>query len=264
MIINAHRSNVENIGDLLSSPLRYFDFPQKQITLDIRDEIKKIVMLGKIGEFSPVKMNLIIGGGGLLDNEYFEKSIYKLNNMKFNSIIYWGVGHNRHDDDNVDRLYGSTKEFLDKASLYGVRDNKPDYDFLPCVSCMHTELDKKHAVTNDIVIFEHEHIPLKIDDNTIPKMQNNNNDFPGVIKFLASANYVVTNSYHGMYWSMLMGKKVVCIPFSSKFELFPFDIPMGKETELDSLLQQTVAHDDALEQCRALNKRFYQKTLEII
>lgn len=212
MIINAHRSNVKNIGDLLSSPLHYYNFNQKTLVLDIHDHINKIELISKGMRLLPLTTNIIIGGGGLLDNEFFEESIQKLNKLKVNSIIYWGVGHNKHDDDNVKRIYTSTKSFLDKSSLYGVRDKLDNYDFLPCVSCMHPELERKHNIVNDVVIFEHEHIPVKIESD-IPRMRNDQKDFSKIIEFLGSANYVITNSYHGMYWSILMGKKSCVHPF---------------------------------------------------
>jgi len=263
MIINAHRSNVKNIGDLLSSPLHYYNFNQKTLVLDIHDHINKIELISKSLQFLPIKTNIIVGGGGLLDNEYFEESIQKLNNLKVNSIIYWGVGHNKHDDDHVKRIYPSTKTYLNDSSLYGVRDKLTGYDFLPCVSCMHPKLLEKYPVINDMVIFEHEHIPVNIDSD-IPRMKNDQEDFSNVVEFLGSANYVITNSYHGMYWSILMGKKVVCIPFSSKFELFPFETPMGKESEIDHLLQQAKVHENAIDYCRELNNNFYSKVMNII
>lgn len=263
MIVNAHRSNVKNIGDLLSSPLNYFNFKQRSIVLDIHDEIRKIELVSKISRLLPAGVTIIVGGGGLLDNEFFEEQIHRINKLKVKNIIYWGVGHNKHKDDDKERLFPSTKEFLDCSSLYGVRDKLKDYNFLPCVSCMHPQLESKHTTSHDIVIFEHEHIPIRLDFKA-PRMRNNHRNFSDVIAFLGSANYVITNSYHGMYWSILMGKKVVCIPFSSKFELFPFETPMGSVSEIESLLEKARVHESALEICRTLNKDFYRKVIELI
>ena len=204
------------------------------------------------------------GGGGLLDNSYFEKELNYITNLKPDSIIYWGVGHNKHYNENISRLNSSSKALLRASKLWGVRDKIEGLNYLPCSSCMHPALGMNLGLRNDIVIYEHEHIPLSTSDlDTKPKMTNNNQDFEEVVKFLGSANYVITNSYHGMYWALLLKKKVVAVPFSNKFDLFSYDVPMGGIEEWSELLEKSTIYDNALEECRLLNNEFYKKTLTL-
>ncbi|MBV32385.1 MAG: hypothetical protein CMK36_02950 [Porticoccaceae bacterium] len=264
MIINVHRNSVNNIGDLLSSPLKYFKYDDKTKVIDICDDYKSVFFTKWLCNLKLEKMHIIFGGGGLLDNNFFENELNYITNLKPDSIIYWGVGHNKHYNENIPRLNSSSKALLRASKLWGVRDKIEGLNYLPCSSCMHPALGMNLGLRNDIVIYEHEHIPLSTSDlDNKPKMTNNNHDFEEVVNFLGSANYVITNSYHGMYWALLLKKKVVAVPFSNKFDLFSYDVPMGRIEEWSELLEKSTIYDNALEECRLLNNEFYKKTLTL-
>lgn len=265
MIINIHRSAVKNIGDIYSSPLKYFSFEQKTKIFDICLDYKRLPLEKIKAKLKFDKLHIIVGGGGLIENDYFEKSIKYISNTKFDSLIYWGVGHNKHYDISSDKKMYDSINLFNKSNLWGVRDKLENMNYLPCVSCMHPSLQKKFKVTNDIVLYEHEHIPLNTTSlKKMPKLINNTVDFDDVISFLGSSNYIITNSFHGMYWGLLLGKKVIAIPFSNKFNLFPYKIPMGSLDEWEKLICETKDYPEALEDCRDLNNQFYKKTLDII
>jgi hypothetical protein len=266
MIINVHRNSVNNIGDILSSPLNYFKYNQQTKIIDICDDYKGVFFSKWLCKFKFDKLHIIFGGGGLIDNSYFEKELNYITNLKPDSIVYWGVGHNKHYDENEPRLFSESKQLLDKSQLWGVRDNISNMNYLPCSSCMHPQLKTSAAKpTNNIVIYEHEHIPLNAESlNGVPKMVNNHNSFEEVINFFNSANFVITNSYHGMYWALLLKKKVIVVsPFSSKFDLFPYDVPIGTIEQWPELIEQSVIYESALDECRSLNEQFYNKTLSL-
>jgi len=266
MIINVHRNSVNNIGDILSSPLNYFTYKQKTKIIDICDDYKGVFFSKWLCKFKFDKLHIIFGGGGLLDNSYFEKELNYITNLNPDSIVYWGVGHNKHYDENESRLFSESKALLDKSQLWGVRDKIEGMNYLPCSSCMNVALDLSSSkVTNDIVIYEHEHISLNETNlNGMPKMVNNHHSIEQVVEFFNSANYVITNSYHGMYWALLLKKKVVVVsPFSSKFDLFPYDVPIGSIEQWKELLEQSVIYNNAINECRLLNQEFYNKTLAL-
>ena len=48
-----------------------------------------------------------------------------------------------------------------------------------------------------------------------PTITNDPVTIKEAIDFINNWNTIITNSYHGMYWSYLLGKEVICIPFSS-------------------------------------------------
>lgn len=266
MIINVHRNSVNNIGDILSSPLNYFQYNQKTKIIDICDDYKSVFLSKWLCKFKFDKLHIIFGGGGLIDNSYFEKELNYITNLKPDSIVYWGVGHNKHYDENEPRLFNESKSLLDKSVLWGVRDKIPGMNYLPCSSCMNLALNFSSTKTvNDIVIYEHEHIPLISKSlEGKPKMVNNHHSIEQVVEFFSSANYIITNSYHGMYWALLLKKKVIVVsPFSSKFDLFSYDVPIGTMEQLPELLEQSVVYNDALDECRLLNQEFYNKTLSL-
>lgn len=72
-----------------------------------------------------------------------------------------------------------------------------------------------NAPLHDFVIYEHKQHPIEI--SGLPRMNNFNRNIKNVIDFLSSGNCVITNSYHGVYWATLLKRKVICIPFSSRF-----------------------------------------------
>jgi exopolysaccharide biosynthesis predicted pyruvyltransferase EpsI len=264
MIINIHRRAVDNIGDLLSSPINYFSYKKKTKSIDIISDYKSFLFSKFVCKLKSDKLHIIIGGGGLLDNNYFEKQIQDIINLKPDSLVFWGVGHNKHYDENEPRFHENTLDLLSKSQLWGVRDKIKDMKYLPCPSCMHEQLNSKCLINNDIVVYEHEHMPLVgsgLEDK--PKMINNSHSFKQVIEFLNSANYIITNSYHGMYWAVLLKKKVIAIPFSTKFDLFPYKIPMGGVSQWPELIEKSQIYSNALNECRHINQNFYKKTLEL-
>ena len=54
----------------------------------------------------------------------------------------------------------------------------------------------------------------------IPTQSNCTGSLKDALSFIASGETVVSNSYHGVYWAMLMGRKVLCLPFSNKFSRY--------------------------------------------
>lgn len=82
---------------------------------------------------------IVILGGGLIDNVDFDQNIIAISNSKFNKLIIWGAGFNRHFTES-----STSKIILSKADLIGIRDWDFGYDWVPCPSCMHPIFDKKN------------------------------------------------------------------------------------------------------------------------
>ena len=80
----------------------------------------------------------------------------------------------------------------------------------------------KQVKTRDdsITLFNEEyHECINIGDSHQDLIQN--------ISFISSARYVITNTYHGAYWSMLMGKKVILYDlWSTRFAGLPIGLPV--------------------------------------
>jgi hypothetical protein len=193
MVLNVYRIDKANVGDLHCSPVRYFSQLQSVATQCILEEI------------SCVPQMLILGGGGLL---YFSNRMRALCELPAVTVV-WGVGANCHGVEHV-----SHPRFLEDCRLVGVRDYGFRYRWVPCVSCLSAVFEDLPVPSHDVVAFEHAGVPLRL---PLPTLRNNCTDLQQVATFLASGDTVVTNSYHGAYWATLLGRRVVVIPFSSKF-----------------------------------------------
>jgi exopolysaccharide biosynthesis predicted pyruvyltransferase EpsI len=94
---------------------------------------------------------------------------------------------------------------------------------------------------------------------------NNCTDLAQVIAFLGSAETVLTSTYHGAYWSTLLGKKVVVVdPFANRFFGMKHMPAIGAAENLQTLRGNARAYPEALEECRAANRSFGEKVAAII
>jgi hypothetical protein len=282
-LTNYHVRDSNNIGDLLSSPLRYFQFPGFDCqTLDI----------GKIDYTNVVDSHIIIGGGGLLCDRFLPhvQAIYQ---AKTGRVIFWGVGQQRYGSGIQKPETFDYGTFLSAANLLGIRDDGMKYPWVPCVSCMHPAFDKPRSPQHEIVVFSHNKFQIHFPG--LPHLTNTTDDFESVLDFLGSGETILTSSFHGAYWGILLGRKVLTFPFSSKFTTLrhkPATYPLKhwtrikwkialfkqvlyqQEHEGDKLtcdtnnwsdyLRNIPTYPDSLEECRDRNRWFYKQVMEQI
>ena len=249
-VVNLHRLDTDNLGDLVSSPTLYFDFLKAVRRYDLLRVSARVTRGARL---------ILFGGGGLLDNDYFRSGWKDVMGASTAEMIGWGLGHNRH---------GTTRatypDFLGRFSLLGVRDFDPDLpprvDWVPCASCMHEEFGAPHEITTDVVCYEHGRHALGV--SGLPTMKNTERDGVKAIRFLASAETVLTNTYHGMYWATLLGRKVIVFPYSSKFHGFKYPVAMSTPEAWRSARAAAVGSPEALAECRAANLRFADNVRE--
>jgi hypothetical protein len=206
-VTNCHVIDPQNMGDLLSSPLRYFEFPGFNCrTLDVRTVQAEDVMTDHV----------ILGGGGLL----FERFLPQLSSIQAHKQnakrILWGVGQQTY----ALKKMGDYRQFdyppyVVDSDLVGVRDYDVPLPCVPCVSCMHPAFDKPRTPQNEFVVFSHK--KFRIHFPGLSTLTNKTTDFEKVLDFLGSGETILTSSFHGAYWGILLGRKVLAFPFSSKF-----------------------------------------------
>jgi hypothetical protein len=271
-LVSVHCKSTTNLGDRLSSPCQYFDrlagvpvfdlfdwHPARQRDAAVREEFNARIM----------DSHIIVGGGGLLNSEVFASAIDYVTHASRKHIIIWGAGHNGY----------WLKKFTDikqvclidhnKYSLVGIRDCLQPFLFCPCASAMHTAFDRKSEIVRPVGIYsKHERISDFADvlqrDPTIPIMTNDSQDVGEVVRFLSECATVITNSYHGAYWTALLGRRtVVCNPDSSKFFDMPFPAPFGHPLEWAELEKRSAAYPEALSEARYANEQFFQLVSEI-
>lgn len=183
----------------------------------------------------------------------------------------WGAGHNGEPD--VNEMYKIRwPKALANYKLVGIRDYSEDarFNWVPCASCMHPALEKKYTIKNEIIFFEHKKQLIKATEfgnEAIPRFVNSGNNIEQTIELLGSANTILTNSYHGAYWGILLGKRVIIAggPWSSKFHFFKHKVPIpSKKEDWRDFLQHNQIYPDALEECREVTKNWWKKIQECI
>lgn len=293
LIVNFYVIDDHNIGDRLSAPLEYFEFPGfETIKVDIR----------KIDDFIKAYQNkltlydrivFIIGGGGLLFNRFLE-SFQKLKSIcPKASLIAWGIGQQIYLNQNrpipKEFPYGDYLEGFDKV---GIRDYEQGYSWIPCASCLNPLFDLNREIKHEFVVFSHKKFQIHI--NGLPRITNDSLSFQDVLDFLGSGETILTSSYHGAYWGTLLGRKVLAFPFSSKFytlkhslglypvekwEQFSRKITLFGKTlyqQYDShkftcsidgwnaALKNCQSYPNSLRECREQNQLYYAQILEFL
>lgn len=241
-----------NAGDLLSCPDRYFTFDTHTCHKDIVAEFNR----GKI-----TYPRVIIGGGKLdliADNAWKKR-------LASEKAIFWGggVGLDSTVPADLFQLMG-IREHLHKDI-----DNKKVF-YVPCASCMSRLFDLQYSVQTDVVFYAHGNLRNRkmleyAAKNQYPIMTNYEPSAIKIMRFLGSAKTIVTNSYHGLYWGTLLGKKlIVLIPSIGKMHSFRYEPVFSSLDELPDALQRTVAYPQALKECRDLNKDFYARVCQVL
>jgi len=241
-IINVHRLDTANVGDHASSPIKYFPIDAGRTDTFCRD---------RVGDADVV----IVGGGGLL-SEYFEPRLSRtLHDAR--RIIVWGVGNHAYNGKPIEPAW------LRRAELVGLRDWGGKYRWTPCASCMSPVFERVPTPKHRFVVFRH-HDVANMPSFDAPTMHNYHTTLADAAAFLASGEFVVTNSYHGAYWATLLGRRVVCRNWNPKFDGFKHPPTFLMDQRLSQALDQAVAYPDALEQCRTANQAYYADVKRIL
>lgn len=251
-IVHMFRADPTNCGDWWSLPARYFTFPLHDNVVDVND----------YGGRSLLKGMVILGGGGLIGPAF--RQIGDMLGDPGIRCIGWGLGDNMLDDKRSGYVGGFTDlpDYIRQFKLLGIRDVIDGLRWVPCASCMHPVFSENYERRHDVVVLEHKRIPLGI--KGVPTMTNNGNDIEQIVRFIASGDTVVTNSYHGAYWAILLGRKCVAIPFSSKFHRMRHPATLCQPGDWKSGMVKATIHDNALAESRLANVRFYADVMELL
>jgi hypothetical protein len=157
----------------------------------------------------------IFGGGGML-HPGWDHILHAAARDKTAKIVFWGIGLNYHNA--TEQTY--PKAFKDSTALIGMREHGNPWQWVPCVSCLAPEFDvaADEAPRHRLVVFQHK--DRKFSDHSVPTMTNDNShELHDVLRLIASGRTLVTNSFHGAYWGILLQREVVlCEPFSNRFK----------------------------------------------
>lgn len=277
MIWFLHWAWSNNIGDQACGPYLYFDFPgweSRVLSFAWKQDANSFLHFDSSGVFL-----CVIGGGGLVPT----MSVFERAMKNFPRSVIWGIGFHQ-DSDIFDRSRYSRS--IAKALRVGMRDFFGIWPYVPCVSCMHPALSWEALPEHELVVYESQ--VFRVDTPLLsgaPKDDNFGaplNAQPGsreqrelldarmrhVIEFLLSGKTVVTRSWHGAFWSMLLGRRtIVYKPWSSKFMLMPPEVEIAyTESDLKRLLD--IGYGPVprrrLRDSRRINRAFYSSICEEI
>ena len=239
------RADIENPGDLYSSPMHYLGKGRDGIIVDVFTE--------NIPEMSVDAV--IIGGGALFTNKKFVRNINRiLDNIHAKHKIVWGVGY---DTDFVD------KEIKNCFDLFSSREHKIDFDidWVPCASVLHPMFDELENTTPTKDFLVVDHFKRSIDfDRPHTRILNRPNDIRTILNQIADHRFIITSSYHVAYWSILLGKKCAVIgkDLPSKFRRMKHFPAIAKEWN-DSIIDIAKVWPDARYESILANHSFHRK-----
>ena len=245
--VGFHHTIVGNIGDHACTPAHYYNFGHH--------------IVRRFSEPSPDCDLLVVGGGST-----HKACIQKVNQFAAsgNPTVAWGIKTR-------ESKFASEPEtiyFNLVCSLIGTRDfdMKEVHEFVPCVSCKSKLFDIEYEVKHEVAFFKHQRKSDQIEiPSFMPTMSNYIDTLEQAIAFIGRAETVVTNSYHGTYWAQLLGKKVLCIPFSNKFGGFEFMPTTANSSNWLSKIKQARKIDGAaqIEKYRLHNDQFFEKVMNL-
>jgi hypothetical protein len=247
--------NPDNLAEQVCRPTVYF----KELA-----EVK--VLPNKIEDLEVFAKNAVIfGGSGLFYYDTAPVLVEALDRKRF-PMVLWGGGANQHGDHLV-----RWPEWTKKFDLVGLRDFGNPWDYVPCPSCMSPFFDEARASSpkHDLVVYEHPRCPID-GLRGFPRMDNKHKAgmFRDVLMFLASGRTLVTSSYHGVYWGMLLGRKVLCWkPWSSKFyglEPLYYLVNDQNWNKVHKDIPKNGRVENYLEGCRQLNVYFAEKVFKLL
>lgn len=214
-IVFKHHHNTRNLGDRVCSPMDYYpDLAARGTRVDLDQP-------------TPPCKFVVYGGGKIMGG--LHRTLCAADSAA-RARIAWSVS-------TVQKSRIAPRYWLAyrKMTLIGTRDwGDTRFDWSPCVTCVSPEFDQPACEQHDVVAYVHHwrardrgvELP-----RGIPVMENVEEDFAKVIRFIASGKVVMSNSYHGVYWALLLGKKVLCVPYSNKF--YNYRIAPGYSTGTD-------------------------------
>jgi hypothetical protein len=244
-----HRIDMTNTGDMISSCHNYYDFPGFKI---IKHDIYN-------PDFSKIEENdkIILSGGGLLNClEIWNQNINKLLELSEN-VIGWGIGLNKHNNTEI-----KTEINFNKFRLLGIRDYNvklSDHtEYVPCSSCKLPHFNNKYEVRRKIAACEHHEKKINLPFEKI----NNEAEISEIIRFIGETDIVLSNTYHCLYFSLLMNKKSILYKsFSEKFNNLKYKFKTFNESleiEEDELIFD---NGNPLAESIEINDNFYKKVL---
>lgn len=260
-----------NLGDWIASPYSYFK--------DFFSRYTCVLHSGWAILWHEIEKDdvVIVGGGGLLDNSDALNAVINRIIDKCDNVIIWGAGTHRYSDNNIFGKSGAnTPISFEKALLCGIRDYKHPWQlpFVPCASCMHPAFsaDKGEIKVEREIGTIRSALESSFAVSDLPSSISNGESIGAVVNYILSSKIILVSSYHGAFWSQLLGRKVI-LPASrlgvDKYRYFKNPVGFYEGTKFDDAKLLEIASEipeptNFLEEARNINYEFFNKVRNII
>lgn len=249
-VVFKHIRASRNLGDTWCSPYDHIPALAAQWDATVQD----------IDEPTPPCDAVIYGGGKIVGGLAAQMGA---NDLAARWRIAWGVSTVQKFP--ISPRYGRA---FRRLTLVGSRDwGDRQFTFAPCASCMAPEFDQPQDETHDVVAYLHHwrapEMGLRVPPH-IPVLDNTCPSFAEAVRFISSGRIVVSNSYHGVYWALLLGKRVLCIPFSNKFHNFRVAPGYASPADWQTSLGRATGSREILGLCREATDAFRRRVEELI
>lgn len=240
---------IGNAGDYWASPLHYYDFTgldYEHISFvgDNAHEIKDSIF--------------VIGGGGLIITKTNYLNEIMTNILDNNKVIFWGIGSNTSCSPYYDLLSHPNVILSSTRDI----DFNLKHRYVPCVSCKHKLFDKTYLNPKGVGILEHVDYGVKIKDYDRIK---NNSSIEEIVDFISKKETIISSTYHGVYWSQLLNKKVVYYnddgDINSKFLYLKNRIPICNQENYLTKIENLSHVEGMVKECRVINDEFYNNVM---
>lgn len=240
-----HLRSTPNIGDRVATPARWLDFGAEVTVQDFGAELPRC--------------DVAVLGGGQVYGAALNAVLY--HSAAARHRVVWGIGMR-----GVARDTARHDIFAAAVDLLGCRDvGIAGTLHVPCASCMAPRLAAPQPPRHEVVIYAHATKSAGLQRPAgVPFATNHQGSFAQAIDFIASGATVVTNSYHGTYWAMLMGRRVLCLPYGNKFAGFSQPPEMTDPADWRAGLPRARIASGYLEECRALTCAFHARVLALL
>ena len=274
MLVNLHRLKTNNIGDLRCAPGLYFENQLPMQRLDIvgfrQGEVpKKEDRAAWIEQVTSARA-IIFGGGGLLNIDFFEPAFQYVAglNAPGQKRIIWGAGHNSWQIGDWRHLKPTLAIEESQFDLIGVRDDNHPHDWVPCASCMDPVFGSPPTPTMELAVYAHAGTLSnpnlrRLMPSGFPVLDNSAT-FEEAISFISNCDLLLTDSYHGVFWATLLGRRCIAFPSSSKFYDLRHPVPLCDPSDWRRFEKLAIRYTEALGECRAANVAFAGKVADLI
>ncbi|MAY64011.1 MAG: hypothetical protein CML29_17545 [Rhizobiales bacterium] len=246
-----NKPTVPNLGDELCSPKHYFEFHSDGSTL-------------------------IVGGGA-----YPDLGVKAASEISADVKVAWGIGSSQSLSKPAKPL--KRRAILSTYARASTRDRSSAGDgieHVPCVSCLHPIAETPIGDRPGLFLSKDDRASGSIEPiiDAYPEMivGTNSMSYADIAPLFAETGSVVTNSYHFAYWSLLSGRSVRLVGYSTKFrdvldlfELPPEFVPydrgdangLARSIE-DALERAPLSASSRLSEFREINRRFARSLAE--